>query len=203
MEAIDRSGRKVSRKMAADRLPQRIGRGEREAMRRKPGKHLLDRVRPQFLWREDIGASSRTLLEQAAGKTFARAPQRSRRGDFVRPDLAAEGNAAGLRQSPVIVGGAEPAVGDHHRVRQHAPFLGERLGAMQRRAVDETFKQKGVVGCGERGRVGAVAPKRFQHDAQDCPAARDCPPQLFHEYLEVVEPAQYSTKIINIFIKTT
>jgi hypothetical protein len=37
---------------------------------RKPGKHLLNRVRPQFLWREDIGASSRTLLEQAAGKLF-------------------------------------------------------------------------------------------------------------------------------------
>jgi hypothetical protein len=75
MEAVDRSGRKVSRKMAADRLPQRIGRGERQAMRRKTGKHLLDRVRPQFLWREDIGAFSRAVLEQAAGKTFARTLQ--------------------------------------------------------------------------------------------------------------------------------
>ena len=73
---------------------------------------------------------------------------------------------------------------------------------MQGRAVDETFKQKGLVECGERGRA-FMLPKRFQHDAQDCPAARDCPRQLFHEYLEVVEPAQYSTKIINIFIIST
>jgi hypothetical protein len=54
--------------------------------------------------------------------------------------------------------------------------------------------------------VGArryAAPKRFQRDAQDCPAARDRPPQLFHEYLEVVELPQYSTTIINIFIVTT
>jgi hypothetical protein len=79
----------------------------------------------------------------------------------VGSDLAAEGNAAGLRQSPVIVGGAEPAVGDHHRVRQHAPFLGERLGAMQSRAVHETFKQKGVVGWGDRGRVCALRPNAF------------------------------------------
>jgi hypothetical protein len=52
---------------------------------------------------------------------------------------------------------------------------------------------------GREGTRRRFAPKRFQHDAQDCPAARDCPPQLFHEYLEVVEPAQYSTKIINIY----
>jgi hypothetical protein len=79
----------------------------------------------------------------------------------MRPNLSAEGNAAGLRQSPVIVRGVKPAVGDHHRVRQHAPFLGERLGTMQRRAVDETFKQKGVVGYGERGRVSVLRPNAF------------------------------------------
>jgi hypothetical protein len=107
--------------------------------------------------------------------------KRSWRRDFVRSKVAAEGNAAGPRQSAVIVRGAEPALGDHHRVRQHAQFLGELLGAMQRRVVDETFKQKGLVECGERGRA-FMLPKRFQHDAQDCPAARDCPPQLFHEY---------------------
>ena len=81
-----------------------------------------------------------TLLEQAAGKTFARALQRSWCSDLVRSKLAAEGNAAGLRQSPVIIRGAEQTIGYHHRVRQYAPFLGKRLGAMQRRAVDETFK---------------------------------------------------------------
>ena len=102
-----------------------------------------------------------TLLEQAAGKTFARALQRSWCSDLVRSKLAAEGNAAGLRQSPVIIRGAEQTIGYHHRVRQYAPFLGKRLGAMQRRAVDETFKQKGVVGCGERGRVGALRPNAF------------------------------------------
>jgi hypothetical protein len=32
---------------------------------------------------------------------------------------------------------------------------------MQSRAVDETFKQKGVVGCGERGRVGTLRPNTF------------------------------------------
>jgi len=37
-------------------------------MRRKPGKHHLDRAWPQFLWREDINASSPTLLEQARAR---------------------------------------------------------------------------------------------------------------------------------------
>jgi hypothetical protein len=46
-------------------------------------------------------------------------------------------------------------------VRQHAPFLGERLGAMQGRAVDETFKQKGVVGCGQWGRVSVLRLNAF------------------------------------------
>ena len=32
---------------------------------------------------------------------------------------------------------------------------------MQRRAVDEMFKQKGVVGCGEWGRVGVLRPNAF------------------------------------------
>jgi hypothetical protein len=136
MEAVDRR----FAKMAADHLPQRVGRGEREAMRRKPGKHHLDRAWPQF-WREDISASSPTLLDQAAGKTFARAPQRSRGGDFVRSNLPAERNAAGLRQRPVIVRGAEPAIGDHHRVGQHAPFLGECLGAVERCPVGRSIRK--------------------------------------------------------------
>jgi hypothetical protein len=74
---------------------------------------------------------------------------------------------------------------------------------MQRRAVDETFKQKGVVGCGERGRVGVLRPNAFSMTRKIALPHVTAPPQLFHEYLEVVEPAQYSTKIINIFIKTT
>lgn len=117
-------------------------------MRGKPGEHLLNRVRPQFLGREDIGALSRMFLEQAAGKTFAWAPQARGRRDLMRSDLAVEGNAAGPRQSLIIVRRAEPAIGDHHRVGEHTPFLGERLGAMQRGAVDETFEQKCIVGCG-------------------------------------------------------
>jgi hypothetical protein len=141
MEAVDQSGREGLRKMAADHLPQRVGRGEREAMRRKPCKHHLDRAWSQFLWREDISASSPTLLDQAAGKTFARAPQRSRGGDLVRSNLAAERNAAGLRQRPVIVRGAEPAIGDHHRVGQHAPFLGECLGAVERCPVGRSIRK--------------------------------------------------------------
>jgi hypothetical protein len=43
-------------------------------------------------------------------------------------------------------------------VGQHAPFLGERLGTMERGAVDEAFEQKCIVGWGEEGRVGMLRP---------------------------------------------
>ena len=124
---------KVSREMAADRLasPMRARRAKCDAAQ-ACASTSLDRVRAQaVLARRHRRRLARTLLQEAAGKAFARALQRSRRRDLVRRDLVPEGNAAGPRQSPVIVGCAEPAIGNHHRMRKHAPFLGERLGAMQ------------------------------------------------------------------------
>ncbi len=115
-------------------------------MRRKLGKRVLDRVWPQSLGGEDIGALPRLLLEQPAGETFTRAPQRRRRRDILRVDFGAEGNSASASQGTIIVVGLQPAIGDHHRVGKDAPFFGERLGAVKSGAVNEALKQKTIVG---------------------------------------------------------
>jgi hypothetical protein len=58
----------------------------------------------------------------------------------MRRDLAVEWNAAGFRERTVVLRLAQPAIGDQYRMRENAPFLGERLGAVERGAVDEAVK---------------------------------------------------------------
>ena len=142
--------------MAAHRFAYGARRGERNPVRLELRQNMLNRAWAQALGREDIGAVLRAPFEEAAGQALARALERSRRRDVVRRDVILKGNAACPRQSPVIVGLAQPAIGNHHRMPKDAPFLGERFRPMKRGAVVEAIDQEGIVG-GRRARQSPVA----------------------------------------------
>ena len=158
---MNRRAGEAFREMTAHRISHCLRRGERNPVRLELRQHMLDRAWAQSFRCVDIGPMSRAPFEESAGKALARALERSRRRDLVRGDVVLEGNAACPRQSPVIVGLAEPAIGDHHRMRQDAPFLGERFRPIERGAVDEAIDQEGIVGGRRVGQSPVARPHAF------------------------------------------
>ena len=194
MQSVDRRGGEAFREMTAHRISHCLRRGERNPVRLELRQHMLDRAWAQPFRCEDIGAVLRAPLEEAAGKALARALERSRRRDLVRGDVVLEGNAACPRQSPVIVGLARAS---HWRSSPHAegrPISwralppdrawrgrrGDRPGRHSRRAAS--------------GQSPVARPHAFGMTCCRPPPHATGPPQLLHEYFQVVEPEQSSTR---------
>ena len=145
--------------VAADRAAHRMRRGERELIGRKPRQHRAKRVGPEPLRGKDEAPLPRALLEQAARKALARTC-RGGGGYFRGGKLCPERRAAVLRQRAVIILRIEPAIGDHHLVRMHAPAKRNRVRPRQRGGIDEAAEKEAVLGFKRRAPARDKARKR-------------------------------------------
>ena len=142
-KAFDRVQREGRTEMMTDRASHRVGRRQREGIRRQPRQHLAQSIGPEPVGREHEATGARALLEHASRQALPRACRRRRR-DIGRDQSVLERRRASFSQRAVIVLRVEPAIGDHDLVRVHAPMPGNGAGARQGGLVDKPPDQKAV-----------------------------------------------------------
>jgi hypothetical protein len=74
-------------------------------------------------------------------------------------ELCLEWRAASSRERAVIILRIEPAIGDQHLVRMHAPADGDRARPRERGGIDEAAEEKVIFGFGQRAGTRAQARK--------------------------------------------
>lgn len=149
-ETLHRAASEGLGELVTDRVANRLRRGKREGVGPKPVEHRTERVGAKAIWCEHETPSAGALLQKAARKTPAWA--RSRSGGYPRRwKLVPEGCATSSSKRTIIIPCIEPAIGNHHLVRMHAPPRGDCGRASERRGIDESADKKAIFLWAEQG----------------------------------------------------
>jgi len=166
-QAFDRVLREERPEMTADRVSYRVGRREREAVRRKPRQQLTKRIWPEPVRGKNEATGACAFLEKSARKTLSRRGL-ERRFDKPSRKRRLERHAAMRGESAIVVFRGEPAIGNQDVMRLDAPSRGECGGTSERCLVGEPANKEVIFAPRLRARGCAQARKPRLDVARVC-----------------------------------